>query len=140
MKKFTTKKTKTVTAAATPAAAIAPAAVAAPVAAPASEAAVVKPVQVAPAKKPAAKTTRTAIVAKIDIGFGNTLYIRGEGPGLSWDKGLAMDCVADDEWTVTISDALAPVVFKLLLNDVTWCTGTDYSVEPGGSITSEPTF
>jgi hypothetical protein len=41
---------------------------------------------------------------------------------------------------VTISDALAPVVFKLLLNDVTWCTGTDYSVEPGGSITSEPTF
>ena len=100
----------------------------------------VAPVQVAPVKKPAVKTTRTTIVAKIDVGFGNALYIRGEGPGLSWDKGLAMDCVADNEWTVTISDALAPVLFKLLLNDITWCAGNDYSVEPGGSATIEPTF
>jgi hypothetical protein len=132
MKKTTTRKTKTEKAAAAPAAT--------PVAAPIREAAFVKPVQTAPAKKPAVKTTRTTIVAKIDIGFGNALYIRGEGPGLSWDKGLAMDCVADSEWTATISDAMAPIVFKLLLNDITWCAGTDYSVEPGGSITIEPTF
>jgi hypothetical protein len=127
MKKITTKKTKTVKAAA------------APETAAANEAAVVKPVQTAPAEKPAVQTTRTTIVAKIDVGFGNALYIRGKGPGLSWEKGLAMDCVADDQWTVAISDALAPIMFKLLLNDITWC-GTDYSVEPGGSITIEPTF
>jgi hypothetical protein len=132
MKKITTKKTKIVKAAAAP--------VAAPVAAVIPAAVVVKPVQVAPAKKPAVKTTRTSIVAKIDVGFGNALYIRGEGPGLSWEKGLAMDCVADNEWTATISDAMAPVVFKLLLNDITWCSGTDYSVEPGDSIAIKPTF
>jgi hypothetical protein len=94
----------------------------------------------APAKKPAAKTTSTKITAQFDVGFGNTLYIRGEGPGLSWDRGLAMDCVADDEWTITISDATVPVVFKFLLNDITWCVGNDYVVEPGGSIAVVPSF
>jgi hypothetical protein len=66
--------------------------------------------------------------------------VRGDGPGLSWDKGLVMDCAADDKWTITISDAVMPIIFKLLLNDLTWCIGNDYTVEPGGSITIEPTF
>jgi hypothetical protein len=101
---------------------------------------VAKPVQQVPAKKPAAQTTRTTIVAKIDVGFGNALYIRGEGPGLSWDRGLVMDCVSDAQWIVTISDSVGPIVFKFLVNDVTWCVGTDYSVEPGANITLEPTF
>jgi hypothetical protein len=99
-----------------------------------------KPVRKAPAKKPAIKTTSTTITAKIDVGFGNAIYVRGDGPGLSWDKGLVMDCVADDEWSITISDAVKPVVFKLLMNDLTWCAGNDYLVEPGGSIAIEPTF
>jgi hypothetical protein len=100
-----------------------------------------KPVRKAPpAKKPAIKTTSTTITARIDVGFGNAIYVRGEGPGLSWDKGLVMDCAADDKWTITISDAVTPIVFKLLLNDLTWCAGNDYTVEPGGRITIEPTF
>jgi hypothetical protein len=59
---------------------------------------------------------------------------------LSWDKGLVLDCVSDSQWAVTISDAVAPIVFKLLVNDITWSSGTDYSVEPGASLTLEPTF
>ena len=93
-----------------------------------------------PAKKPAVKTTRTTITANIDVGFGNAIYVRGDVPGLSWDKGLVMDCAADDKWTITISDAVAPIVFKLLLNDLIWCVGNDFTVEPGGSIAIEPTF
>jgi hypothetical protein len=107
-------------------------------AAPAVE--VAKPVPPAPVKKPAAQPTRTTIVANIDVGFGNALYIRGEGPGLSWEKGLVMDCVSDAQWIVTISDAVGPIVFKFLRNDVTWCVGIDYTVEPGASITLEPAF
>jgi hypothetical protein len=106
----------------------------------AKRAAAPKPVRKAPAKKPALKTTSTKIRAKIDIGFGNTLFIRGEGPGLSWDRGIAMDCLADDIWAVTISDAAKPVLFKLLANDLTWCVGNDYLVDPGDSIMVEPTF
>jgi hypothetical protein len=99
-----------------------------------------KPVQKAPTKKPAIKTTSTTVTANIDVGFGNAIYVRGDGPGLSWDKGLVMDCAADDKWTITISDAVKPVVFKLLMNDLIWCAGNDYLVEPGGKITIEPTF
>ncbi len=98
------------------------------------------PARKAPAKKPAAKITSTKITAQFDVGFGNTLYVRGEGPGLNWDRGLALDCVSDDVWTITISDATVPVVFKFLLNDITWCVGNDYVVEPGGSVTVAPSF
>ena len=97
----------------------------------------------APAKKKAVVTTEppaTFISAKIDIGFGNHLYIRGEGPGLSWDRGLAMDCVGAGLWTSTVKNATAPVTFKVLVNDLSWSEGNDFIVEPGQSITVEPTF
>ncbi len=92
------------------------------------------------AAAPAAPTVVvTTVSALIDVGFGNTLYLRGEGPGLSWDKGLLMNCVADAEWTLNLSGATAPLTFKFLLNDETWCTGEDYSLVPGkvGAFTPE---
>ncbi|MCM2274032.1 MAG: hypothetical protein NDI75_04435 [Candidatus Didemnitutus sp.] len=82
----------------------------------------------------------TFISARLDIGFGNHLYLRGEGPGLSWDHGIAMDCVAADGWAATLKGATSPVIFKVLINDVTWCTGNDYVVEPGQSVTVTPSF
>jgi hypothetical protein len=97
----------------------------------------------APAKKKPAVTTEppaTFISAKIDIGFGNHLYIRGTGPGLSWNHGLAMDCVGAGLWTVTVKHATAPVTFKVLVNDLSWSTGEDFAVEPGQSVTVVPSF
>ena len=82
----------------------------------------------------------TTVTAKIDIGFGNTLYLRGEGPGLSWHQGAAMDCVDDDKWSITLPDAHRPVVCKFLVNDLTWSAGSDYLVEPGSAIVVVPTF
>ncbi len=105
-----------------------------------AKAAAPKPARKAPLKKPAASATSTKITANIDVGFGNTLYLRGEGPGLNWDRGLAMDCVADDEWTITLSDATVPIVFKFVLNDTTWSLGNDFTVEPGGSVAITPAF
>lgn len=95
-----------------------------------------------PAKKKsaAAEPPATFISANIDIGFGNHLTLRGEGPGLSWDKGLVMDNVGHSLWTAAIQGAKAPVTFKVLVNDLTWNTGADYVVEPGQSITVYPTF
>jgi hypothetical protein len=82
----------------------------------------------------------TIIFAKIDIGFGNHLYIRGEGPSMSWDHGAAMDCVGTGLWTTTIKNAAIPVVFKLLVNDLSWSTGPDFVAEPGQSLTIDPSF
>lgn len=97
----------------------------------------------APAKKKpavAAEPPATFISAQIDIGFGNHLYLRGEGPGLSWDHGIAMDSVGANLWTSAVKGAKLPVVFKVLVNDLTWNAGADYVVEPGQSITVTPTF
>ncbi|MBL9214828.1 MAG: hypothetical protein JNG83_05065 [Opitutaceae bacterium] len=97
----------------------------------------------APAKKKPAVVSEppaTFISARIDIGFGNHLYLRGEGPGLSWDRGIAMDCVGADLWTATVRNASIPVVFKVLVNDLSWSSGMDYVVAPGQSITVTPTF
>ncbi len=99
----------------------------------------------APAAAPTVKTTppipvKTTITAQIDIGFGNTLWLRGDGPGLSWESGVVMDCVADDKWSITLMDAGAPVVFKFLVNDLSWSAGDDYVVPAGGSISLKPTF
>jgi hypothetical protein len=80
------------------------------------------------------------ITAKIDVGFGNRLFIRGDGPGLSWDQGTLLDCVADDRWVASISGAHKPFIFKFLLNDEVWSIGDDYVVEPGASFTITPLF
>ncbi len=99
----------------------------------------------APAPAPAVKAVaaagvETTIVAQIDVGFGNTLYVRGEGPGLSWEKGAPLDCIADDKWSLNLGETSRPVVFKLLLNDITWCGGEDFVAQPGTTVTVVPTF
>lgn len=93
-------------------------------------------------KKVAAKPApaKTTIVARIDIGFGNSLQVRGEGPGLSWDAGVAMTPVEADYWSYTITGATAPVIFKLLVNDLTWSTGEDFVVAPGETLELVPSF
>lgn len=101
--------------------------------------AAVKPAA-APAKKKTGEPPVTCITAQIDIGFGNQLFVRGNGPGLSWDRGLPMDCVGTGLWTVSVKNAAEPVVFKVLVNDVSWSGGEDFVVAPGQSITITPAF
>jgi hypothetical protein len=82
----------------------------------------------------------TKIVAQIDVGFGNSLYVRGEGSGLSWEKGVPLDCIADDQWALSLAETSRPVVFKFLINDLTWSLGEDYVVQPGSSVVLTPAF
>jgi hypothetical protein len=82
----------------------------------------------------------TVITAKIDVGFGNTLFIRGDGPGLTWEKGVPLGCTAIDSWTISLLVTNRPVVFKFILNDETWCKGDDYIVKPGSSTAFTPEF
>jgi len=91
-------------------------------------------------KKAAPKVVVTTITALVDVGFGNTLYLRGEGPGLSWEKGVPMNCVTDDQWSLAIAESARPVVFKFLLNDETWCAGDDMVAEPGSTVSFKPEF
>ena len=112
--------------------------------APVKKAAPVKKVAqpvVVPAVKPAAAVpVRTTITATIDIGFGNALYVRGEGAGLSWDRGTLMNCVSDACWSLELAESARPVIFKFLVNDLSWSAGEDYVAAVGSDFKVEPTF
>ena len=87
-----------------------------------------------------AKPVVTTISARIDIGFGNALYVRGEGPGLSWDRGTLMKCLSDEEWQLVLGESARPFVFKFLVNDLSWSAGPDYVVAAGGTLVLTPGF
>lgn len=86
------------------------------------------------------KVVTTTIIAVLDVGFGNTLFIRGQGPGLSWDKGIPMTCIAPNEWQIVLPESARGYTFKVLVNDVTWSLGPDFVVESGGTVTITPEF
>jgi len=136
-------------AAAKPAAPAAPVKTATP-AVPAKTAAAPSPIKkpaipVDPVNPPAtsSKATEaafTVVTAQIDVGFGNTLYLRGEGPGLNWNKGLALKNAGATEWTISLPRATRPIVFKFLINDETWSTGADFKADPGALTVLTPEF
>jgi hypothetical protein len=92
------------------------------------------------AETPAPDELVTIIEAKVDVGFGNSLYIRGQGDSLSWEKGTALECRDASTWRWSSREAKAKIVFKLLLNDQRWATGEDLTVEAGKTIEVVPSF
>jgi hypothetical protein len=101
----------------------------------------------APATKPAETTTGSArssaqpvtIEAKIDVGFGNTLYLRGEGLGLSWTQGVPLTCMDGKTWKWT-GETKEQLKFKLLINDQVWSQGEDLVATPGQKVEISPAF
>jgi hypothetical protein len=110
-----------------------------PATAAAALAAIVEPL-IHPPKPVASRPVTTTVAGCIDVGFGNELYIRGEGAGLNWDKGVRMTCVANDCWQISLAESSRPIAFKFLINDVAWCSGPDFTVEPGTHALLTPQF
>lgn len=118
--------------------------------APAKKAAAPKkaaPAKKAPAKKAAApkkaaskKLKQTSLIARVDVGFGNSLYVRGSGAGLSWAKGILLDNVSPYEWAFKTTKAKGEVTFKFVLNDEIWAEGENLTVAAGGTSISSPIF
>jgi hypothetical protein len=146
-KKTTTKKTtKKAVAAKAPAKKVAAPKKAAPIKkapakkAPAKKAPTPKkaatPVKKAPAKQ---TTAQNRIIARVDVGFGNVLFVRGEGAGLSWEKGTALANVTPYEWALSCSTK-GKVIFKFLINDELWAEGENITLPAGRESISSPTF
>ena len=91
-------------------------------------------------KKCANSGALTRVFVKFDAGWGNQLYIRGNGGGLSWDKGVLMQCVNDDEWLWEKKISDPQVSFKILLNDSLWSCGEDLVVPVGETAWLTPSF
>ncbi len=73
----------------------------------------------------------TRLLVTAYIGIGNKLYIRGDGPGLSWDKGVPMKFVSIGKWGWATDEATGPVVCKLYKNDETAALSGEIFLEPG---------
>jgi hypothetical protein len=74
----------------------------------------------------------TRLIVTAYIGIGNRLFIRGEGPGLSWDEGVPLQFVSIGKWRWETAEATAPVQFKLYKNDQIECAAlASRTLEPG---------
>jgi hypothetical protein len=82
----------------------------------------------------------TVVEAHVDVGWGNTLFIRGEGGELNWDKGIPLACLDSRTWVWLYTRAEERVTFKLLINDEIWAEGDDLVLEPGGRVEIKPVF
>jgi hypothetical protein len=81
----------------------------------------------------------TTIDVKIDVGFGNAVYLRGQGSGLTWEHGVPLNCVDGRTWRWSQTVA-SPITFKVLINDKVWSAGNDLVVTPGQKLEVAPCF
>jgi len=81
----------------------------------------------------------TVIDVKLDVGFGNALFLRGQGAGLTWERGVPLACIDGKtwRWSQKVKD---PVTFKVLINDKVWAAGNDLIVAPGQKLELAPAF
>jgi len=112
--------------------------------APASKSTVAPKIKAPAAASPAVvakpKGSRVTIAARIDVGFGNILSIRGDEPFLTWKKGTPLGSCASDKWEIVLTGVDRPFQFKFLVNDMIWSTGDNYTVSPGDTLTLTPVF
>lgn len=100
-------------------------------AAPAEEPATVSEEAPAKAESSASSDGATRLLVTAYIGIGNKLFIRGDGPGLSWDKGVPMQFVSIGKWGWASHEATGPIRCKLYKNDETAALSGEITLEPG---------
>lgn len=83
----------------------------------------------------------TRLLVTAYIGIGNKLFLRGDGPGLSRDKGVPLQFVSIGKWRWETNDAVAPIRGRLYKNDELECSALgEFSVEPGHQKEVSATF
>jgi len=84
---------------------------------------------------------KTKVIVHYDCGFGNSLFIRGEGIStLSWDKGAAMKNISHNLWSWESQRPLSSMEFKVLINDKEFERGGNHAVCYGQKIEITPQF
>lgn len=98
---------------------------------------------VANTNTPSVKThsgPKTRITLNYDVGFSNTLYVRGQGANLSWEKGIMLKNIKADEWVWETNVPFTSCEFKVLINDSIYETGQNHTLTCGASIRYTPKF
>ena len=82
----------------------------------------------------------TRLLVTAYIGIGNKVFVRGEGPGLSWEKGVPMEFISIGKWTWAAADPSAPVKIQLYKNDDLPAQGDPIVIPAGHHIDATPVF
>jgi hypothetical protein len=72
--------------------------------------------------------SKTQIIIKCDAGWGNKLYIRGDGPGMNWEKGIKLRNIDKDTWVFETQSGSPSFEYKILFNDKDWETGCNHKI------------
>ncbi len=75
---------------------------------------------------------QTRLLVTAYIGIGNKLFVRGEGPGLTWESGVPLQFVSIGKWRWETVEATAPVTLKLYKNDEFECSAVGALELPAG--------
>jgi chemotaxis protein histidine kinase CheA len=86
------------------------------------------------------KNGTTTVVANVMIGIGNKPYVRGEGPGLSWDEGVSMNFIEIGKWAWSPPRKNASLTVQIYRNDQDPDKGGKVNVEPGQKLEITPDF
>ena len=110
------------------------------------------PTQKAPVKKTTAKASvkrtrkktapKTRVDVHFDVGYGNTLYLRGNGPNLSWNQGVALKNSGPGQWTWETEVVAEGIEFKVIINDneTHFESGDNRRVSKGATLRYTPNF
>ena len=80
------------------------------------------------------------VVAKFIRGIDNDIFIRGEGPGLSWDEGIPMTFLEIGKSSWSPSDKSVPMVIQLFKNDEEPDANGKIELEPSEKVEISPDF
>jgi hypothetical protein len=82
----------------------------------------------------------STVVATAFIGASNKLFLRGEGPGLSWEEGVPMQFVEIGKWSWSVPDHLEPVRVQVFKNDEEGDKAGVHTLLPGQRLELRPEF
>lgn len=89
-------------------------------------------------KKAKAKLSR--VVINCNVGFNNSIFIRGNGANLSWDKGIMLQNTRPDEWVWETDQSFNSCEFKVLINDTQYEQGDNHILTNENCIEYTPLF
>ena len=82
----------------------------------------------------------TTVIAKVMIGIGNKPFVRGEGPGLSWDEGVAMNFLEIGKWAWSPARKNASLTIQIYRNDEDPDQRRKHEIKPGEKFEITPDF
>ena len=93
-----------------------------------------------PTNEKTEKNGTTTVVANVMIGIGNKPFLRGDGPGLSWDEGVSMNFLEIGKWAWSPPRKNASLTVQVYRNDQDPDKGGKVEVRPGQKLEITPDF